>query len=58
MWTERSAGRVGSPSGWTDRSSSRTGEVEEIPGFGFGVFRRGEGWSRGFLPSAASSYGD
>jgi len=26
--------------------------VEEIPGFGFGVFRRGEGWSRGFLPSA------
>jgi hypothetical protein len=27
-------------------------EVEEIPGFGFGLFRRGEGWSRGFLPAA------
>jgi hypothetical protein len=26
--------------------------VEVIPGFGFGLFRRGEGWSRGFLPSA------
>jgi len=27
-------------------------EVEEIPGFGFGLFRAGEGWSRGFPPAA------
>jgi hypothetical protein len=27
-------------------------DVEEIPGFGFGLFRKGESWNRGFPPAA------
>jgi hypothetical protein len=29
------------------------GEVEDIPCFGFGLFRKGESWNRQFQPAAA-----